>query len=294
MFQLYQLIFRRIVVGIKTRLFFPLSSRVLILFTSLYAGSIFLGLLFEKDYYKAEFNTCEFVPQGIAHLIPFRLVSWELAQPVFFLMLGALIFICLGSLVRTSLFVALTSYLFFFSNLVSCQAPEGGGFMDPQYTVPPFVFLFLFLSRWSGARTISWSNRSIVSGWALYAILFNLVSIYFLSGLSKVRNLPDWVSGHTLYDYLLFRGMALANDRVNYLLDYPHVVKLLANLVLIFELASPMALLGGIWTIVFLGSVLIFQMAVYYLMYVEVLLFLGPSLLLVIVPNWWPKFKLRT
>ena len=80
------------------------------------------------------------------------------------------------------------------------------------------------------------------SGWALRAVQLGVVATYFLAAVAKLRfGGWNWATGSTLTSAILRRGTFLADP----LVGYPAIMVALQWGILIFELASPLLLVGG-------------------------------------------------
>lgn len=103
-------------------------------------------------------------------------------------------------------------------------------------------------------------DRDEAAGWAVRAIQVAVVLTYFLSVFAKLRfGGIEWLNGVTLVRAVIRRGTFISEP----LLDHPWVLQAAQYGIVLFELASPLLLVGGRVRNAFLVVVVIFHIVTY-------------------------------
>lgn len=104
-----------------------------------------------------------------------------------------------------------------------------------------FLVALAVLPTAGGAR---WGDETATerAGWAVRCIQVAVVATYFLAAFAKLRfGGPAWVNGATLMRAVLRRGTYLAEP----LKDNPWMLRITQYAIMVFELLSPLLLVGG-------------------------------------------------
>ena len=122
-------------------------------------------------------------------------------------------------------------------------------------------------------------TRDEAAGWAIRAIQVAVVLTYFLSVFAKLRfGGLEWLNGATLVRAVIRRGTFISDP----LLDYPWVLQAAQYGIVLFELLSPLLLVGGrigrrfLWVAVVFHLVTFATISIIFLPHVVCLLAFAP------------------
>ena len=121
-------------------------------------------------------------------------------------------------------------------------------------------------------------NREQSGQRALFNMRLVLCLVYFSAGISKLRNGGvSWITGDTLrtnfiaapINYPDVNSFARILSINTLLYDFPTLCRLLALLVVSIELAAPLALLGGAFSVIIISILLLLQVGAYFTIFVN-------------------------
>ena len=134
----------------------------------------------------------------------------------------------------------------------------------------------------------------------LFNLRLILCLVYFSAGLSKIINGGiSWINSDTLRNYFIMAYINYPDVNptarqlsLNTLLyDYPIVCRILAVVVIMIEIAAPLALLKGAWSVVIIFGLLCLQISAYFTIFVNFQAYL--ILYIAWVPIIYEYFKRR-
>lgn len=138
-------------------------------------------------------------------------------------------------------------------------------FGGSNFAMPFWVLLVLSAQKWLGpSRTI-------------FLIKFLLLFSYFAAGVAKIRHGFDWMNGWTLQHYFLSRHMDLNIPEGWWLVENLTRAKILSWLLVVVELATPLAFFNRKLEWAFVIFYFSFQIACYHLMKLKFMNYYGWS-----------------
>ncbi|MGN6398638.1 MAG: hypothetical protein ACTHMI_23920 [Mucilaginibacter sp.] len=194
--------------------------------------------------------------------------------------------VTLGFYARVFVFIALISYFFYFSQIISLA------YIQRKTNLLPIVLLVLLLSPSLDKPLLAPST-----GWELLLIKIALLQVYFSAGLQKLTQSGiGWLSGRNLQAYLLENYLWSGRKGALLIAEKPLLCNVLSTLILFFELTFWIVLFFPQVTFFYLVFALMFHIGTLITMRINYLKYIGPVYLvfftdivfsLKIIPGNW-------
>lgn len=249
------------------------SVAILFWFRLTYAWGVLINLLWDGHdlFQKIESYNCQ--PLPLFQDLGLPVLTTSSAPTVYVLLCLSLVALGIGFVAPLFALASSIFFLLFVGTALGCAAGPDPVYMNWQHAIVFFNLLIFVFSPSVGFNFRKMQISSSIhsqyslarSAICIFLFKFNLIYTYFAGGIAKLQYGLDWANGYTLQGHLIYTHLHTYIPQATFLITKIELLTVASWVVLVAELAAPIALFSTRFSVFFVLGTLMFQIACFYL-----------------------------